>query len=123
MNNNRKQKITSMLDSLTKKELDDYLSTKNYINLQAKEFLERFDKIKSNREDNHHNTISNKISDNFQKGFGQIYKIGQAYVIAFVIECFYDKKYKIKDLKEYLKAMIETDKELKEYVYEIMKDY
>jgi len=48
--------------------------------------------------------------------------MGEAYIIAFVLECFYDKKYKIKDLQQYLKAIIDGDEELKEYVYDIMKD-
>ncbi len=121
MNNNRKQKINSVLDSLTSKELENYLNTKkDYLNPKAKESL---NKIKINREENHYYTISKGISDNLEKVLNGYYKLGEAWVIAFVLECFYDKKYKFADLKEYLKAFIDNDKELKEYVYDLMKDF
>lgn len=119
MNNNRKQKVNSLLDSLTRKELEVYLENKDYIDPKIKEML---NKIKYHREENHFNTISKKISNDFTKMSSSFYKMGQAWIIAFVFECFYDQKYKIKDLKEYLKTIIDHDKELKEYVYDLMKD-
>lgn len=120
MNNNRKQKINSILDSLTNKELESYLNTKDYLNPKAKELL---NKIKVNREENHYCTISKGISNNLEKVLNGYYKLGEAWVIAFVLECFYDHKYKIADLQEYLKSFIDNDKELKDYVYDIMKDF
>jgi len=123
MNNNRKQKIYSILDSLTRTELEKYISDKKLINTKSKELLELFNRVKVNREYNHSQIILNKLSKNLQETLDGYYKMGEAHIIAFVLECFYDKKYKIKDLKEYLKTMIDGDKKLKEYVYDIMKDF
>ena len=50
-------------------------------------------------------------------------KLGSAYMIAFILNSFYDDKYKINDIKCYLKAIIDEDNEVKEYVYDIMKDF
>ena len=120
MKNNRKQKIENMLDSLSQKELEDYMSKREFMNIKIKEMLNT---INTNRKYNHSQIISNKLSDNIQKSINGFYKMGEAHIIAFVLECFYDQKYKIKDLKEYLKAMIDHDKELKEYVYDMRKDF
>jgi len=122
MNNNRKQKVYSMLDSITRTELDTYISDNNLMKTKSKELLELLDRVKVNREYNHSQIISNKLGKNLQETIDGYYKMGEAYIIAFVLECFYDKKYKIKDLQQYLKAIIDGDKELKEYVYDIMKD-
>ena len=123
MNNNRKQKVYSMLDSITKTELENYISDKKLMKTKSKEMLELFNRVKVNREQNNLQIISSNLSKNLQETIDGYYKMGEAYIIAFVLECFYDKKYKIKDLKEYLKTMIDHDKKLKEYVYDIMKDF
>ena len=123
MNNNRKQKVYSMLDSITKTELENYISDKKLMKTKSKEMLELFNRVKVNREQNNLQIISSNLSKNLQETINGYYKMGEAYIIAFVLECFYDKKYKIKDLKEYLKTMIDSDKKLKEYVYDIMKDF
>ena len=123
MNNNRKQKVYSMLDSITKTELENYISDKKLMKTKSKEMLELFNRVKVNREQNNLQIISSNLSKNLQETLDGYYKMGEAYIIAFVLECFYDKKYKIKDLKEYLKTMIDHDKKLKEYVYDIMKDF
>lgn len=120
MNNNRKQKVYSLLDSLSQNELEKYMSEREFINAGVKKMIE---KIKINREPNHYNILASKIGVDIDKNFNSFYKLGQAWIIAFVLECFYDKKYKIADLKEYLKAIIDNDKELKEYVYDLMKDF
>jgi len=121
--NNRKQKIYSVLDSITKTELENYISDKKLMKTKSKEMLELFNRVKVNREQNNLQIISSNLSKNLQETIDGYYKMGEAYIIAFVLECFYDKKYKIKDLKEYLKTMIDGDKKLKEYVYDIMKDF
>ena len=121
--NNRKQKIYSVLDSITKTELENYISDKKLMKTKSKEMLELFNRVKVNREQNNLQIISSNLSKNLQETIDGYYKMGEAYIIAFVLECFYDKKYKIKDLKEYLKTMIDHDKKLKEYVYDIMKDF
>lgn len=120
MNNNRKQKVYSLLDSLSQNELEKYMSEREFINAGVKKMIE---KIKINREPNHYNILISKIGVDIDKNFNSFYKLGQAWIIAFVLECFYDKKYKIADLKEYLKVMIDGDKQLKEYVYDLMKDF
>jgi len=123
MNNNRKQKVYSMLDSITKTELENYISDNKLMKTKSKEMLKLFNRVKVNREQNNLQIISSNLSKNLQETINGYYKMGEAYIIAFVLECFYDKKYKIKDLKEYLKTMIDSDKKLKEYVYDIMKDF
>lgn len=120
MNNNRKQKVYSLLDSLSQTELEKYISEREFINADIKRMM---NKIRNNREPNHGNILASKIGADIDKSLNSYYKLGQAWIIAFVLECFYDKKYKIADLKEYLKIMIDGDKELKEYVYDLMKDF
>lgn len=120
MNNNRKQKVYSVLDSLSQSELEKYMSERKYININVKKLLE---KLKINKEPTHFDTIVSKINKGFDNTLKSYYKLGEAWVIAFVLECFYNKKYKISDLQDYLKAMIDDDKELKEYVYDLMKDF
>jgi hypothetical protein len=118
--NNRKQKVFSMLDSLTKKEIYDYIKERNIIAKGMKEDLSRIAKTK---QPSHFETLSNNITGNLNEILSNHYRLGEAYIVAFVLECFYDNKYKIKDLQWYLKEMIKADETLKEYVYEIMKDF
>jgi hypothetical protein len=118
--NNRKQKINSFLNSITGKELDDYMKENNF---RAKENQKKFEKIKNIRPETHQEIIFNGINKQAGDYISSVYNLGQAKVIAFVLECFYDNKYKISDLQYYLKAMIDGNEELKEYVYEIMKDF
>jgi len=122
MNNNRKQKVYSVLDSITRTELENYISDNKLMKTKSKELLELLDRVRANSNHNQSSKIINKLNKNIQESINGYYKMGEAYIIAFILECFYDKKYKIKDLQQYLKAIIEDDKELKEYVYEIMKD-
>lgn len=117
--NNRKQQINSLLNSLTEREIDEYVKDKK-ININKLKLLER---IKFNKPIDHRHKISNDIGSSFNKDIEKMYKLGTAYIIAFVLVCFYDDKYKILDLKQYLKAMIDGDKKLKEYVYDCMKDF
>jgi hypothetical protein len=118
--NNRKQQINSLLNSITSKELDNYIRENQIHN---KELINNFKKVKNTAPDSHMDKIMSGISDNFGKVLNSYYKAGQAWVIAFVLECFYNDKYKISDLQKYMKALIKDNKELKEYVYEIMKDF
>jgi hypothetical protein len=118
--NNRKQKINSFLNSITSKELDDYVKDNNF---REKEIQKKFERVKSIKPNTHQEIIFNKINDETGNYINSIYRSGQAWVIAFVLQCFYNDKYKISDLQQYLKAMIDGDNELKEYVYEIMKDF
>jgi predicted DNA-binding ArsR family transcriptional regulator len=118
--NNRKQQIYSFLNSITSKELENYIKDNKIHNKNVQELM---DKIKSSKSKTHQDKIFNDINEGFGKHLSSYYKSGQAWVIAFVLECFYNDKYKISDLQEYLKAMMNSDKEVKEYVYEIMKDF
>ena len=117
--NNRKQEVFTMLDSLTSKEIEDYIADRK-IDVNLKKLLE---KIKEDRPETHFATISNNINKKFVDIVNQYYQLGLAYVIALVLECFYDDKYKTKDIQSYLKAMMNSDNQLKEYVYDLMKDY
>jgi hypothetical protein len=74
--------------------------------------------------------ISNKIAtESFEKinkticdSMEQYYKLGEATIIALILNCFYEDKYKSKDIKEYMKSIIDSDNELKEMVYDCMKE-
>ena len=79
--------------------------------------------MKSNKPETHFIKISNNINEKFYKVLNQYRQLGSAYIIAFVLECFYDDKYKIKDIQSYMKALMDDDKQLKEYVYDLMKDF
>ena len=67
--------------------------------------------------------ISKKYSDNHIEYIENIYKLGQAQIMALLLNQFYDENYKVSDIKSFFKAWMDNDKELKNYVYEIMKDY
>ena len=118
--NNRKQKVESVLKSLTQKELDDFI-TKNNINLDRDRMHRKLKEIR--KPETHYQKIGESINNDIGENINSYYKLGQAWVIAFVLECFYDDKYKIQDIKTYMKAMIKDDVELKEMVYDIMKDW
>lgn len=120
MSNNHKQKVFSVLDSLTQTELDQYIKERN-INLQRDKLFEMINKI--HKPEKHQEKLTCNINDEFGKIANSYYHLGMAWVISFVLECFYDDKYKIKDLKEYLHMIIKDNQELKEMVYDCMKDW
>jgi hypothetical protein len=120
MNNNRKQEIYLILDSLTQAELDNYINDRN-IDLEQDNIYKNLNKIK--KPETHFDKIMLNIGNDFNNAVNSYYDLGMAFVIAFVLECFYDDKYKINDLKTYLHAMIQDNPELKEMVYECMKDF
>ena len=116
---NRKQQVESFLDTVTEKEMEDYIKDKN-VNL---EWIKKFKRIEETRHESHLNRLTEQI---YQKNFDvndSFYKLGVAYVVAFILNSFYDDKYKINDIKYYLKAIIDGDSETKGYVYDIMKDF
>ncbi|HHX69723.1 MAG TPA: hypothetical protein GX708_16965 [Gallicola sp.] len=119
MNNNRKQKVFSFLDSVTETELNNYIKERKINNISR----DALNKIKNNSQKSHWEQICFSLMQKTNENSNNFLKLGQAFIIAFVLECFYDKKYKIKDLKEYLKVMIDNDEELKNYVYDCMKDF
>jgi len=120
MSNNHRQKVFSVLDSLTQTELDQYIKERN-INLQRDKLFEMINKI--HKPEKHQEKLTCNINDEFGKIANSYYHLGMAWVISFVLECFYDDKYKIKDLKEYLHMIIKDNQELKEMVYDCMKDW
>jgi hypothetical protein len=120
MNNNHKQKVYSVLDRLTKNELDNYIKDRS-ISVEKNEIFELLSKVK--KPETYVQGWCQKISDGFQNSLSSYYKLGQASIISFVLECFYDDKYKIKDLQDYLRCMFKDDIELKEMVYDFMKDF
>lgn len=71
--------------------------------------------------------ISSKMTENYKElneCYEQIYKLGQARLIAFILTCYLEKEYKSKDIKEYLtKGFMDTDEELKSMVFDCMKDF
>lgn len=67
--------------------------------------------------------INKKYSDNHIEYIENIYKLAQAQIMALLLNQFYDENYKVSDVKSFFKASMDNDKELKNYVYEIMKDY
>jgi septum formation topological specificity factor MinE len=108
-----------MLDSLTQKELEDYIQNRK-LNNKAKELLELMSQRKSQT---HLVKTFQSVNGDFNDIICKYVEIGKAQIIAFILECFYEEKYKIKDIKSYMKAMISSNKQLKEYVYELMKDF
>jgi hypothetical protein len=118
--NNRKQKVNSFLDSVTEKELEEYIKEHKLINKGYKELL---NKVKDSKPKSHYMKLIEKNSENMNTAISNYINLGRAWVIAFVLECFYDNKYKVKDLQCYLKVLMDNDKTLKEYVYECMKDF
>lgn len=120
MKNNHIQKVYSVLDSLTQVELNHYIKDRN-INLKRDVMFDKLSKI--HKPETHQTKISQEIGDAFSKALNSYYNMGMAWVISFVLESFYDDKYKIKDLKDYLHEMMKSNKELKEMVYDCMKDW
>jgi len=120
MNNNRKQKVYSILDSLTQTELDNYIKDKN-IDLEKDKLINKLNELRKPK--THWEKAAQKINDDFGKVLNSYFNLGRAWIIAFVLQCFYDDKYKIADLKSYLYAIIKDNPELKEMVYDCMKDF
>jgi len=120
MSNNHTQKVYSVLDSLTQTELDQYIKDKD-INLTRDRMFETLNRIR--KPTNHKDRILQDINDNLEKVIKSYYDLGMAWIISFVLESFYDDKYKINDLKLYLHKIMDNDQELKEMVYESMKDW
>lgn len=121
--NNRKQQVESFLDTVTSKEIQDYINN-NKLNL---EFIKKLKVVKETKPSSylqkHVEKISRLANEAHNEVIDKFYKLGKAQIIAFILTCFYDDKYKINDIKYYLKAIIDDDNELKEYVYDIMKDF
>lgn len=67
--------------------------------------------------------IANNIGSEFNKTMEQLYNLGQASVISSILHCINDKNFQIKDIKKYLKLYLDKNKELKNMVYNCMKDY
>ena len=99
--------------------MDDYIADKK-INL---EWIIKFKRIKETKPKSHQHRLVEEIANKGQNVNNSFYKLGSAYMIAFILNSFYDDKYKINDIKCYLKAIIDEDNEVKEYVYDIMKDF
>lgn len=116
---NRNKQVESFLNSLTEKELDIYIKE----NIKNKSFTDKLYKLRDNLPESHFNRLSSDIGKNINDIINNYYNLGQAIIISFVLECFYDSKYNINDIQYYLKSYIKNNKTLKEYVYEIMKDY
>ena len=123
MSNNRQQQVDSFLKGITQQELEGYIS-RNNLNIAH---LKNLNKVKRVAPKTHFIGVTDIIFQNFSKEHqiitDSIYKLGQAQIIALLLNQFYDENYKITDVKSFFKALIDKDKDLKEYVYEIMKDY
>ena len=120
MNNNHKQKVYSVLDSLTQTELDNYIKERD-INIKRDSLIDKLNQVR--KPETQYTKIAQNISDDYSKVAESYYNLGRAWVIALVLECFYDQKYKINDLKEYLHILMDASPELKEMVYDCMKDF
>lgn len=121
---NRQQQINSFMNSLTQKEIDKFIS-ENRIN---KSLLISLEKIKnSGLPQTHSDRIVKEINTAFTQGFDEynnsIYRLGQAQIIALLLNQFYDEEYKISDVKSFFKVLMDNEKELKGFVYDIMKDF
>jgi len=126
LDSNEKQKIYKILDSLTQTELENYISDRNILETEIQEFKNKYEmlnRIKISRENNHLDTITVNLYSNIQDSINKYYKLGMAKVIAPILQNYHDEKFKITDLQKHIKDILETDKDLKEYVYEIMKDF
>ena len=111
--------MESFLDTLTSKEMQDYIDDKK-LNL---EWIKKFKIIKNTRHTSNLQRLAEEISNKNHDINNSFYRLGNAYIIAFILNCFYDDKYKISDIKYYLKVIIDGDEELKGFVYDIMKDF
>ena len=122
MKNNHLQKIYSVLDSLTQTELDQYIQDRK-INVKYNQLFSKLNKI--SRPDTHYLKWVHKINEtsNINNVLNSYLFLGEAWIIAFVLECFYDEKYKVKDIQSYMKALIKDNPELKDMVYDLMKDF
>jgi hypothetical protein len=114
----RKQTVENLLNGLTSKEMDEYIKDNNLIN---KDMMEKYELLKRHCKPDHFSILTDKASSTLQKGINDYYKIGQAQIISMLLNCFYDGNFNITDVKTFFKKMMDGDKLLKEYTYEIMK--
>lgn len=116
---NRKQQVESFLDTVTEKEMEDYIKDRK-VNL---EWIRKFKKIQETRHESHLQRLADEINKKSHDINNSFYKLGNAWIIAFILNFFYDDDYKITDIKQHLKVLMDDDKQLKDYVYDIMKDF
>ena len=117
--NNRKQQINSFLNSLTTKELDTYLK-ENKINKNHVEELEILTKY---RQYKHTESHFQKLYNKTYNSINNLYFLGEANIIATILYYSLQESFDIKDFVKMFNKLLENNKELKEYVYEIMKDF
>lgn len=121
--NNRKQQVYSFLDSLTSKEIQDYINDRK-LNKDHKKMLEYIArrKPKSHLEKLFNEEIIDNYYTNLNAIINKTYKIGRGHIIAFLLRLFYDNNYKLDEIIPQLQQLMNEDDELKEYVYAMMKD-
>lgn len=68
----------------------------------------------------------NKISEDITKKFGEYtdeyYKICNAYILSLLLHYIIYKNYTEKDIVKMIYEMMKTDEDLKNYVYDYMKE-
>ena len=91
--------------------------TKRYFEMDSKEH-----KIKENHTKGIGMKISNEINKSVSKAISDYYTFGEAYILA-TVQYLLNQDCDIDEMKKYIKEVIDTNVELKDYVFEIMKDF
>lgn len=118
MDNNRKQKVNAFLDSITRVELEQYMKNTK-LNRDARTLL---NELSSQRPETHIERIYTQLNNDFAELLDKLRRLGQAHIIATVLNFMFDARYSLGDLKDMLYNYCKDDKILQEYVFEIMKD-
>ena len=118
--NNRKQKINSILDSLTSKEIEQYLSERK-INKKKTELLQILQKNKDQKgELTHLQKLFSEVI-NYQP-YEKMFDLGQANVIAMIFHYGLHKDFTMKEFIKGMRNSFDDNQRLKNFVYDIMKD-
>ena len=119
MFDNRKQQVNAFLNGVTSSELEEYLQE----NEISEESNKCFQLMKMYKEHHNETTHIQKLVNGTYKNMNNLYMLGEAYIIAMVMYYGLHKDFTVKMFVESFDDMFKTDEILKEYVYEIIKDF
>lgn len=118
--NNRKQKIYSLLDSMTANELDDYIKNRVGINKTTIDTLTHIQKYKEYKNETTH--LQRLVNKSYE-GIQNLFVIGEANIIAMVLYYSLHDEFNVKNFCDVFRDMLKKDKVLREFTYDIMKDF
>lgn len=118
--NNRKQEIYILLDSMTANEFDDYIKNRVDTNKTALDYLNHMKKYKEYKNETIH--LQRLVNKSYE-GIQDLFTVGEANIIAMILYYSLHDKFNVKDFCNIFRDMLKRDEKLREFTYDIMKDF